>query len=214
MPDQRKSDPLKEQIAKEIEENIAVTTALAHSLPGKIIEAANLIVESLRKGGKALVFGNGGSAAEAEHFVAELVGRYRLDRQPLAAIALTTDSGVLTSIANDYGFDQIFSRQLRALGKSGDIAIAISTSGNSPNILEAVECTRSMGLVTLGLSGATGGKLADRVQLCLKVPSDCTARIQEAHALLIHLLCGLVENALQETSGGHAGPNASTGQAR
>jgi D-sedoheptulose 7-phosphate isomerase len=214
MPDQRKSGPLKEQIAKEIEENIAVTTELARSLPAKIAEAANLIVECLRTGGKVLVFGNGGSAAEAEHFVAELVGRYRLDRQPLTAIALTTDSGVLTSIANDYGFDQVFARQLRALARSGDIAIAISTSGNSPNILEAVDRARSMGLVTLGLTGATGGKLAGRVQLCLKVPSDCTARIQEAHALLVHLLCGLVENALQETSDGHAGLNSSTGQVR
>jgi D-sedoheptulose 7-phosphate isomerase len=214
MADQRKSDPLKEQIAKEIQENIAVTTELARSLPAKIAEAANLIVESLRTGGKVLVFGNGGSATEAEHFVAELVGRYRLDRQPLAAIALTTDSGVLTSIANDYGFDQIFSRQLRGIARPGDIAIAISTSGNSPNVLEAVECARTMGLATLGLTGGTGGKLADRVQLCLKVPSDCTARIQEAHALVVHLLCGLVENALQRTSGGHAEPNPSTGKVR
>jgi D-sedoheptulose 7-phosphate isomerase len=200
---------LKKRIAKEIEENIAVTTALARSLPDKIAEAASIIVECLRARGKVLVFGNGGSAAEAGHFVAELIGRYRLDRQPLPAIALTTDSAVLTSIANDYGFDQIFSRQLRALGRPGDIAIAISTSGNSLNILEAVECARSMKLVTFGLSGATGGKLADRVQLCLKVPSDCTARIQEAHALLVHLICGLVENALQETSDGHAGPRSS-----
>lgn len=170
------------------------------------------MVNCLRSGSKLLVFGNGGSAAEAEHFVAELVGRYRLDRQPLAAIALTTDSSVLTSIANDYGFEQIFSRQLQAIARPGDIAVAISTSGNSLNILNAVDCARTMGLATIALTGSSGGKLAGLVQVCLKVPSDCTARIQEAHALLIHLLCGLTENVLQAVSSGHAGANATPAQ--
>jgi D-sedoheptulose 7-phosphate isomerase len=196
---------VREQIAREIEENIVVTAELARACSAQIAEAANLMLECLRGGGKLLVFGNGGSAAEAEHFVAELVGRYRVDRQPLAALSLTTDSSVLTSIANDYGFDQIFSRQLQAVAKPGDVAVGISTSGNSPNVLNAMECARTLGLFTIALTGSIGGKLADLVQVCLKVPSDSTARIQEAHALLVHLLCGLVEDAVHQTAGGQAG---------
>ena len=191
---------MKDHITKEIQENIAVTTELARSCSTQIAEAATLIVKCLRAGRKLLAFGNGGSATEAQHLVAELVGRYRADRQPLAAMALTSDSASITSIGNDYGFEQIFARQLQAIAKTGDIAVAISTSGNSPNVVNAVESARSLGLFTIGLTGNTEGKLADLVQLCLKVPSDCTARIQEAHTLIVHLLCGLVDNAYLNAS--------------
>ena len=181
-------------IAKEIEENSAVVAALAKSCSAQILEAANIFLACLRAGGKLLVFGNGGSAAEAEHFVTELVGRYRVDRRPLAAIALTTDSTSITAIANDYGFEQIFSRQLQALAKPGDVVLAISTSGNSPNVLRATESARSLGLVTVGLTGLTAGKLRDLIQVGICVPSDSTPRIQEAHALVVHILCGILEN--------------------
>jgi D-sedoheptulose 7-phosphate isomerase len=181
------------RLKTEIEENIAVTSEFGRRCLPEIVEAANLILASLRAGGKVIAFGNGGSAAEAEHFIAELVGRYRLERSPLAAISLTTDSAVLTSIGNDYGFEQIFSRQLSAIGKPGDIAIAMSTSGNSPNVLAALESARTIGLATIGLTGKTGGKLRKLVDVCLRAPSDCTARIQEVHTLMVHLICGIVE---------------------
>ena len=183
------------RLKTEIEENIAVTSEFGQRCLPEIVEAANLILASVRAGGKVIAFGNGGSAAEAEHFVAELVGRYRLDRPPLAAVSLTTDTAVLTSIGNDYGFEQIFSRQLLAIGKTGDIAIAMSTSGNSPNVLAALESARTMGLASIGLTGKTGGKVRSMVDICLMAPSDCTARIQEVHTLMVHLICGFVEEA-------------------
>jgi D-sedoheptulose 7-phosphate isomerase len=180
-------------ITKEIEENASVVAALPKSCSSQIIEAASIFLACLQAGGKLVVFGNGGSAAEAEHFVTELVGRYCLDRRPLAAIALT-DSTSITAIGNDYGFEQIFSRQLQALAKPEDVVLAISTSGNSPNVLRAAESAKSLGLVTVGLTGLTAGKLRDLVQVCICVPSDSTPRIQEAHALVVHILCGILEN--------------------
>ncbi len=184
------------RLKREIAESIAVTSELERSCSSQIIEAATTILTALQSGGKIIAFGNGGSAAEAQHLVAELVGRYRTDRQPLAAVALTVETASLTAIANDYGFEQIFSRQLLALAKPGDVAVAISTSGNSANVLMAVEAARSQGLVTIGLTGKTGGKLTAMVQVCLHAPSDCTARIQEMHMLMIHLVCGFVEDAV------------------
>jgi D-sedoheptulose 7-phosphate isomerase len=181
-------------ITKEIEENASVIAALPNACSRQIIEAANIFLACLRAGGKLLVFGNGGSAAEAEHFVTELVGRYRVDRRPLSAIALTADSTSITAIGNDYGFEQIFSRQVQALAKPGDVVLAISTSGNSPNVLRAAESAKSLGLVVVGLTGLTAGKLRDVVQVCICVPSDSTPRIQEAHALVVHILCGILEN--------------------
>jgi D-sedoheptulose 7-phosphate isomerase len=154
-----------------------------------------VILSCLRAGGKLIAFGNGGSAAEAEHLVTELVGRYRTDRQALAAVALSTDSTSITAIGNDYGFDHIFSRQLQAIARAADVALAISTSGNSPNVLCAVESASASGLTTVGLTGETGGKLRNAVQVCICVPSDSTPRIQEAHTLIVHMLCGMVEQA-------------------
>lgn len=161
-----------------------------------VLEAGNLLVETFRSKRKLLVFGNGGSAADAQHFAAELVNRFRYDRPGLPAIALTTDSSILTSVGNDTDFESLFSRQIEALGVKGDVACAISTSGNSPNVIKGVEAASAAGLKTLGLAGRGGGKLAPLVDLCLTVPHRETSRIQEVHAMLIHFFCQIVEDTL------------------
>lgn len=143
-----------------------------------------------------VLFGNGGSAADAQHIATELAGRYKLERPPLPALALTTNTSTLTAIANDYNFDQVFSRQVEALIAPGDIAVGISTSGQSPNVLRAIEVARSKGATTLGLTGQKGLQLAANVDLCLTVPSTDTPRIQETHIIVGHILCDLVEQAL------------------
>jgi len=148
---------------------------------------------ALENGNKIILYGNGGSAADAQHIAAEWVGRFMRERQPLPAIALTTDTSILTAIGNDYGFDQIFARQLRAMGRKGDIAMAISTSGNSRNVIVATEIAREMGLITVGLTGRDGGELASRVQYHLNVPHKLSARIQEVHIMVGHILCELVD---------------------
>jgi D-sedoheptulose 7-phosphate isomerase len=166
---------------------------------GDIERAVQVIAECLRADGAVLLFGNGGSAADAQHFAAELVGRFALERKGLRAIALTTDSSVMTSLTNDYGYEELFARQIEALGRKGDVAVAISTSGNSPNILRAIETSRNKGMTVIGLTGEGGGKMRDRCDLTLRVPSRDTPRIQEGHALIYHILCGLVE---KEVCGG------------
>ena len=143
-----------------------------------------------------LVFGNGGSAADSQHFADELVGRYERNRPPLSALALTVNTSDLTSIANDFGYEEVFARQLEAHARPGDVAVGISTSGNSPNVLKALEAARKLGLKTVGLTGGSGGKLKDAVDLCVCVPSKTVARIQEAHITVLQILCGLVEDAL------------------
>ncbi len=150
-------------------------------------------VASIKGGGKILFFGNGGSAADAQHLATELTIRYRKDRAPIAAIALTTDTSSLTAAGNDLGFEQIFARQVAALGRAGDVAIGISTSGNSPNVLAALRQARAMKLVTVGFSGRSGGKLPPLCDHALLVPSDTTARIQELHIMLGQMLCGALE---------------------
>jgi D-sedoheptulose 7-phosphate isomerase len=186
-------------IEREIRESIAVKEQLV-GVTQLIADAARLIIASMRNGGKLIVFGNGGSAADAQHLSAELVGRYRQDRKAFPAIALTTDSSALTSISNDYGFETIFSRQLEALGKPGDVVVAISTSGNSPNVLQALATSKKLGIASIGLTGKSGGKLRSSVDVCLSVPSDSTPRIQEAHSLIIHILSGIVEDAMVNDS--------------
>lgn len=188
------------QITQEIEESIAVKVGLTRLSATQIAEAATLIVAALRAGGKLITFGNGGSAADAQHFAAELIGRYRLERRALPAIALTTDTSALTAIANDYGFERVFSRQLEAMGELGDAVVAFSTSGESANVLQALECARGRGMRTIGLSGKTGGKMRALVDVCVCVPSDSTPRIQEAHTLISHIICGAVENAISADS--------------
>jgi D-sedoheptulose 7-phosphate isomerase len=155
--------------------------------------AAAAIAAALRAGRKVLACGNGGSAADAQHVAAELVGRFAGERRAWPALALTTDTSVLTAVANDYGFDRVFARQVEAHGQAGDVLIAISTSGASPNVLRAVETARARGMVTIGLTGRDGGELGRMVDVHLHVPSPSTPRVQEAHATLLHVLCELIE---------------------
>lgn len=158
-----------------------------------IAQAADKIRHALDMGNKVLLYGNGGSAADAQHIAAEWVGRFMKERKPLSAIALTTDTSILTAIGNDYGFDQIFARQVKALGKEGDVALAISTSGNSMNVVLATEVAREMGLITMGLTGKDGGKLGKLVHYHLNVPHRLSARVQEVHIMIGHILCELVD---------------------
>ncbi len=166
----------------------------------KILSAAERITVAFRAGQKLLVFGNGGSAADAQHLAAEFVNRFRLERKPLPAIALTTDTSILTAIANDYDFAEVFSKQVEALGSPGDVALGISTSGRSPNVIRALAKARERGLFTIGLGGGDGGRLPEVSDLLILVPSSETPRIQEGHLFFIHLVCELVEEALFETS--------------
>ncbi len=173
-------------------ESANLKLAASQALAGPIVRASTLLAESLRDGGKALACGNGGSAADAQHFAAELVNRFESERPPLAAVALTTDSSTLTSIANDYAYQQIFSKQLRAIGRRGDVLLAISTSGNSANVLDAIHVAHEIGVRVIALTGNGGGTMAaalraDDVHLC--VPHKRTARIQEVHLLVLHCLC-------------------------
>ena len=159
---------------------------------------ARRMAETLRRGGKILLFGNGGSAADAQHLAAEFVGRFARNRRALAALALTTDTSALTSIGNDLGFDQIFARQVEALGRPGDVVVAISTSGNSPNVLKGIEAAQRRGCITVGVTGGSGGVLAKLVDVVFVVPSNETPRIQETHITLGHALCALVEELLAD----------------
>ncbi len=161
-----------------------------------IAGAASLISESLSQGGRMLLCGNGGSAADAQHLAAELVGRFEKERRALSAIALTTDTSAITALGNDYSFDQIFSRQVSAHGRIGDVLLAISTSGNSPNVVKAAEEASRIGLKVIGLTGLEGGALKESCSICLCIPSTSTARIQEMHILIGHIICQLVEDDL------------------
>jgi D-sedoheptulose 7-phosphate isomerase len=161
-----------------------------------IVRAVRTITESVKVGGKILIFGNGGSAADAQHIAAELVNRYLFDHPPIAAIALTTDSSILTSISNDSSFIHIFSRQVAALGRRGDVAIGISTSGSSPNVIEGIKQAKQLNMATIGLLGKDGGQLARLVDTGLIVPSNSTPRVQEVHLMIGHILCELVEASL------------------
>ena len=161
-----------------------------------IAKIAEVIIQAYRKGKKVILFGNGGSAADAQHIAAELIGKYYLERAPLPAIALTVNTSSLTAISNDYSFAQVFAKQLEALGEAGDVAIGISTSGNSENVLEALKAAKEKGLITIGFTGKRGGKLKDIVDYCLHIPSDDTPRIQEGHITVGHIICEIVEREL------------------
>jgi D-sedoheptulose 7-phosphate isomerase len=172
-------------------------TRFAARNAAKISEVVDVILGAVTKGRKILIFGNGGSAADAQHIAAELVNRYREERGPLPAIALTTDSSILTSVSNDRSFDEVFARQVAALGKPGDIAWGITTSGKSPNIIRAFEAARAQGLITIGFTGKDGGGVAPVVDHNLQVESDNTPRIQETHLTLAHAICELVEKRMK-----------------
>jgi D-sedoheptulose 7-phosphate isomerase len=180
-------------------DSIAVKQEAEKILPQQLAHAIVAMTECLRAGGKNMACGNGGSAADAQHFAAELIGRFERERQELAAIALTTDTSILTAVGNDYSYDEIFSKQVRGLGKKGDILIGISTSGNSKNVVRAIEVAKTMGIKIIALTGNGGGKVAslldaDDIHLC--APSNRTARIQETHLVLLHALCDGVDHLL------------------
>jgi D-sedoheptulose 7-phosphate isomerase len=171
----------------------------AVSLAPRIESAARLMVHALTQGNKILACGNGGSAADAQHFSSEMINRFEQERPGLAAIALTTDTSTLTSIANDYAYEQIFARQVKALGQPGDVLLAISTSGNSPSVLAAVEAAHGRGISVIALTGRSGGRLAEQIteaDVFLCVPAESTARIQEVHLLILHCLCDAVDSVL------------------
>ena len=191
------SQPMnREQVEQRFRESGEVKSQFVRTYADQIIFVAELIVSSLRSGGKVLLFGNGGSATDASHIAAEFVGRYDRDRSPLPALALGTDMAAVTCIANDYEYADIFARQIFGLGRKGDVAVAISTSGNSPNVLKAAEVARQAGLITIAWTGKGGGKLAALVDHSFIVPSRVTARIQECHMTLGHVLCEMVETKL------------------
>lgn len=182
----------------QIRESLAVKQTLLDDANAMAVlqKACDLALSVYQTGGKLLVAGNGGSAADAQHIAGELVSRFFFDRPALPALALTTDTSILTAIGNDYGYENLFSRQMEAHGKAGDLFLAISTSGNAPNILKALTLARSMDIHTVGLTGATGGKMAELCDMCLKMPSTLTPRIQEGHILIGHLLCAFIEQGI------------------
>jgi D-sedoheptulose 7-phosphate isomerase len=184
------------EIAGMLEESAQVKLALAKGKIDEIERMVSLIVTAVKAGGKVVLFGNGGSAADAQHLAGELVGRLKLERQALPAIALTVNTSTLTAMANDCGYETVFSRQVEALVGEKDVIIAISTSGNSPNVLEAVKAAKKKGARTIGLTGGSGGKLAALVDLLVAVPSEDTQRTQEAHITIGHIVCELVEREL------------------
>ena len=186
-----------QHVNSSLQEGAELRRIVARDCGMGIVEAALLISKCLQIGGKVLFFGNGGSAADAQHLAAEFVGRFVRERRGLAAIALTTDSSILTAVGNDYGFDQIFARQIQAMARPGDIAVAISTSGNSSNVLEGVRAARKANGKTIGLSGKDGGALAKEVDLAITIASSNTARIQECHIAVGHLLCELIDEGLE-----------------
>ena len=177
---------------------LAATIALHQQMqqhPQPVLDAAAAIVAALRGGGKLLVFGNGGSAADAQHVAAELVGRFERERAAMAAVALTTDASVMTSVANDYAFERVFARQVEGLGRRGDVALGISTSGASPNIVAGLVAARALGLQTIALTGGDGGAVGRAAAIHVNVPSDSAARVQEVHRTLLHVICDVVERS-------------------
>ena len=186
---------MKDVILGILEAGITAKRDCVESNVDNLIRGADMLAACIQAGGKVLIFGNGGSAADAQHLAAELVNRFQIERPPLAAIALTTDTSILTSIGNDYHFDEIFSKQIKALAKKEDIAWGLSTSGSSPNVIKALDTAQNLGVATIGMTGR-GGELARCASLVFAVPSDTTARIQETHITLGHILCDLLERKL------------------
>ena len=190
------SEWMVERIRAELIESADVKRRLARESLDGMVQASMAIVETIEQGGKVLLCGNGGSAADAQHLAGELVCRLRLNRSPLPALALTTNSSIITAWSNDESFETVFARQVEALGRTGDVLVVISTSGNSANVLRTAEVARGLGLKVIGLTGASGGKLASLCDVCLRVPSDNVQRIQECHITMGHIICGLVEHSL------------------
>jgi D-sedoheptulose 7-phosphate isomerase len=187
---------MREKIVEALEEHRRTADAMAAGLAGEIEAVATRLIACYRSGGKMLVMGNGGSAADAQHFAAEMVGRYRRERRALPAIALTVDPSAVTAIANDYGYEEVFARQVRAHARPGDVVVGISTSGNSENICRAFTAAREASATTVALGGGEGGRMKALADLAILAPSAVTPRIQECHITVIHVLCDLVEESL------------------
>lgn len=189
---------VKAYISSEILRAMEIKRAIAKDkvLLSLIEQAARKMIEVYRNGHKIMIGGNGGSAADAQHIAGEFVSRFYFDRPGLPCIALTTDTSVLTAIGNDYGYEKLFARQIQANGQAGDLFIGISTSGNSSNVIRGLEMCRTMGITTVGLTGETGGSMANLCDICLRIPSQETPRIQEAHILIGHILCAIVEESI------------------
>jgi D-sedoheptulose 7-phosphate isomerase len=187
---------VKEEIRIQLQKHAEVMAAVERSMAPQIEAAVATLVAAFKNGNKLLVMGNGGSAADAQHFAAEMVGRFKMERAALPALALTTDTSILTAIGNDYGFDRAFSRQVEAHAATGDVVVGISTSGNSPNVQVALELAAERGCRTLALLGRDGGSIKNAVEQALIVPSNDTPRIQEGHITIIHIICDLVEKKL------------------
>ncbi|MCK5081781.1 MAG: D-sedoheptulose 7-phosphate isomerase [Candidatus Omnitrophica bacterium] len=185
---------MKNVIENIFKESIQVKQETLEQNGDKIVEVIGAITKALNEGGKVILFGNGGSAADSQHIAAEFIGRFQKERKALAAIALTTDTSILTALSNDYSIDIIFARQIEGLGQKGDVAIGISTSGNSVNVLEGIKTAKSMGLTTVSLTGCGGGEIAGLTDISLIVPSKVTARVQESHICIAHAICELVED--------------------
>jgi D-sedoheptulose 7-phosphate isomerase len=185
-----------DRIREAFTESIEAKRALTDEDMGVIRDIANAMIDALREGNRVLWMGNGGSAADAQHLAAELVSKFYLEREGLASIALSCNTSILTAVGNDYGFENVFQRQVEALARPGDVVVGISTSGNSPNVLLALEKARAMGCVTVGMTGMTGGRLVDTVDLCFRAPSDDTPRIQEVHITAGHIICEVVESTI------------------
>jgi len=187
---------MRDKIKDILLESIQVKEELLRTAIGQILEIAELAIDCLKKGGKIILFGNGGSASDSQHIAAELVGRFKRDRAGLAAIAITTNTSVLTAVANDYGYEVIFAKQIEALGNKNDLVIGISTSGKAKNVAYGIKQAKKMGLKTVALTGGDGGDLARLADVSLLVPSSVTARIQEAHITIGHVICELIEQTL------------------
>jgi D-sedoheptulose 7-phosphate isomerase len=187
---------MRDKIKDTLLESIKVKEDLLHQGIGKILEITQLIIEALKKNGKVILFGNGGSASDSQHIAAELIGRFKKDRVALAALALTTNTSILTSLANDYGYDVVFAKQIEALGQKNDVAVGISTSGRAKNVLAGIKQAKKMGIKTVALTGGEGGELVKLADVSLMVPSLVTARIQEAHITIGHIICEIVEQTL------------------
>ncbi|MFC1984903.1 D-sedoheptulose 7-phosphate isomerase [Chloroflexota bacterium] len=193
------ASPMHHEIVGWLQESAQVNSYLAESKVSEIERMVDLITTAYKAGRKVVLFGNGGSAADAQHIAGELVGRFKLNRRAFPAIALNTNTSILTAVANDYGYEVVFSRQVEALVNDKDVVIGISTSGESPNVIEAMKAAKIKGAITIGLTGGNGGKLAEVADLALVVPSDSTPRIQEAHITIGHIICQLVERELSGT---------------
>lgn len=190
---------MRDRIKDILLESIQVKEELLRTSIGKIIEITDIITEALKKNGKIIFFGNGGSASDSQHLTAELVGRFKKDRNALPAISLTTNTSILTALANDYGYEIVFAKQIEALGQKNDVAIGISTSGKAKNVVLGIKQAKKIGMKTIAFTGADGGELTKLAEVSLVVPSSVTARIQEAHITVGHIVCELVEQAVCQT---------------